>query len=192
MTDFQPELIRRGARQILEGIGLDPDSPEFRETPERMANMYREIFSGLFENPSEHLKARFNETYHETILVRDITFFSMCEEHLLPFFGRAHIGYIPNGDILGISKLARITEVFTRRPQMQERATNQIADCLHQEYGASGVYVILEAQHTCMMLQGVRRPESRVVTSALRGIFADDRKARSEVLSLIQAPRRHV
>jgi GTP cyclohydrolase I len=152
--------------------------------------MYGELFRGLHEDPSEHLKKFFVEKYDEIVLVRDISFHSMCEHHLLPFLGKAHIGYVPNGKVIGLSKLARVVESVSRRPQVQERMTEQIADLLVSELDAKGVAVVVEATHTCMTIRGVRRPGSVCVTSAMKGLFRRKLSSRSEVMQLIYGDRR--
>ena len=147
--------------------------------------MYSELFSGLHEDPRQHLQKFFTEKYDEIVLVRDISFNSTCEHHLLPFMGTAHIGYVPNGRVVGLSKLARVVEVVSRRPQVQERMTEQIADLLEQELAVKGVAVVLEATHTCMTIRGIRKPGSLCVTSAMRGIFRSNLSSRSEIMTLI-------
>jgi GTP cyclohydrolase I len=151
--------------------------------------MYAEMFSGLHDDPRQHLGKAFTEKYDELVLVRDIAFHSICEHHLLPFMGHAHIGYIPNGRVLGLSKLARVVEVISHRPQVQERMTEQIADLLVNDLGAKGVAVVLEASHTCMTIRGVRKPGSLCVTSAMKGLFRDNVSSRAEVMSLIYGKR---
>ena len=160
--------IERAVREILAAVGEDPDREGLLETPARVARMYAEIFSGLHSHPEKHLKRVFHETYDEMVLVRDITFNSMCEHHLLPFHGVAHIGYLPNGRVAGLSKLARIVEDISHRPQLQERMTHQIADLMERELDAKGVVVVLEATHTCMTIRGVRKPGSLTITSAVQ------------------------
>lgn len=182
---FDSSRIERAVREILAAIGEDPDRASLRETPARVARMYRELFSGLHTDPRRHLGALFEETYDELVLVRDISFNSTCEHHLLPFMGIAHIGYLPNGKVVGLSKLARVVEDISRRPQVQERMTHQIADLLNAELDAKGVVVILEATHTCMTIRGVRKPGSLTVTSAVRGLFKTNLSSRAEVMSLI-------
>ncbi|MCX7824028.1 MAG: GTP cyclohydrolase I FolE [Verrucomicrobiae bacterium] len=177
--------IEKAVRMILEAIGEDPDRDGLCETPARVARMYEEIFGGGEHDPCQVLRKTFKEDHHEVVLVKDIPFFSMCEHHLLPFFGKAHIAYIPNGKIVGISKLARVVEAFARRPQVQERMTSQIADLINDCLGAEGVAVILEAVHTCMTLRGVKKPGSVVITSAMRGDFRKRITSRTEVMSLI-------
>jgi GTP cyclohydrolase I len=182
--------IENAVREILAAIGEDPDREGLLETPARVARMYAELFSGLHEDPSVHLKKTFAEKYDEIVLVRDISFNSMCEHHMLPFLGKAHIGYVPNGHVVGLSKLARVVDVVSRRPQVQERMTEHIADLLVSELDAKGVAVVVEATHSCMTIRGVRRPGSICVTSAMRGIFRSHLSSRSEVMTLIYGDRR--
>lgn len=181
--------IERAVREILAAIGENPDREGLLETPARVARMYAEMFSGLHDDPRQHLGKAFTEKYDELVLVRDIAFNSICEHHLLPFMGHAHIGYIPNGRVLGLSKLARVVEVVSHRPQVQERMTEQIADLLVDDLGAKGVAVVLEASHTCMTIRGVRKPGSLCVTSAMKGLFRDNVSSRAEVMSLIYGKR---
>jgi GTP cyclohydrolase I len=182
--------IEAAVRMLLEAIGEDPSRDGLKETPARVARMYAELFSGLGEDPSVHLKALFDEQHHEVVLVRDIPFHSTCEHHLMPFTGRAHIAYIPDGKILGISKLGRVLDAFARRPQVQERLTSQVADFLAERLRAKAVAVVVEASHTCMTIRGVRKAGSAVVTSALRGLCLKSPATRDEIMSLIRAPRR--
>ncbi len=177
--------IERAVREILAAVGEDPDREGLLETPARVARMYAELFSGLREDPREHLKKFFTEPYDEMVLVRDISFNSMCEHHMLPFMGRAHIGYVPGGRVLGLSKLARVVDVVARRPQVQERMTETIANLLLEELQAKGVAVVIEATHTCMTIRGIRKPGSLCVTSAMKGIFRSNLSSRSEVMNLI-------
>ncbi|MFO0926980.1 MAG: GTP cyclohydrolase I FolE [Gemmataceae bacterium] len=177
--------IEAAVREILAAVGEDPDREGLRETPARVARMYAELFSGLHKDPREHLRKVFNEKYDEVVLVRDITFESMCEHHLLPFTGKAHIAYMPQGRIVGLSKLARVVEVLARRPQVQERMTEDLADLLMAELEPRGVAVILEATHSCMTIRGIRKPGSMCTTSAMRGIFRENAVTRSELMSLI-------
>lgn len=177
--------IARAVREILEAIGEDPGRSSLIETPERVARMYAELFAGLHSDPTRHLQKCFEETFDELVLVREISFNSLCEHHLLPFMGVAHVGYLPNGRIVGLSKLARVIEEVSHRPQVQERMTDQIADLLHEELDAKGVVVVLEATHTCMTIRGVRKPGSLTVTSAVRGLFKTNQSSRAEVMSLI-------
>lgn len=180
------ERIRDAVRTIIEAIGEDPNREGLIETPRRVAEMYEEIFVGLSEDPSRHLEVTFTEDHDEMILVRDITFYSLCEHHFLPFFGHAHIAYIPRGGrVTGLSKLARVVEGYARRPQMQERLTSQIADLLMEKLEPEGVAVVMEAEHMCMSMRGVNKPGSKTVTSAVRGIFREDKKTRAELFALI-------
>ena len=178
-------LIEESVRTILRAVGEDPDRPGLVDTPRRVAKMYAEMFSGLHRDPSKHLKVVFPEKYDEMVLVRDISFTSMCEHHLLPFSGVAHIAYIPNGHVTGLSKLARVVEDVSHRPQVQERMTHEIANLLEKELSAPGVAVVIEAEHSCMSIRGVRKPGSRTVTSALRGHFKVNQSSRAEVMALI-------
>ena len=179
------QRIEAAVREILSAVGENPDREGLLETPARVARMYAEMFSRLHDDPRRHLGKAFTEKYDELVLVRDIAFHSMCEHHLLPFMGHAHIGYIPNGRVLGLSKLARVVEAVSHKPQVQERMTEQIADLLEHDLGAKGVAVVLEASHTCMTIRGVRKPGSLCVTSAMKGIFRDNVSSRAEVMSLI-------
>jgi GTP cyclohydrolase I len=182
--------IERAVREILSAVGEDPQREGLRETPGRVARMYAELFSGLTQDPRVHLRKFFSEKYDEMVLVRDISFNSMCEHHLLPFSGVAHIGYIPNGKVVGLSKLARVVEVVSHRPQVQERMTEEIADLLIEELEVKGVAVVIEAEHSCMSIRGVRKPGSLCVTSAMKGIFRKNLSSRSEVMNLIYGNRR--
>jgi GTP cyclohydrolase I len=181
--------IERAVREILLAVGEDPDREGLLQTPARVARMYAELFSGLHQDPRVHLQTAFTEKYDEVVLVRDIAFHSICEHHLLPFIGKAHIGYIPDGRVLGLSKLGRIVEVVARRPQVQERLTETVADLLVEELGAKGVAVVVEAVHTCMTIRGIRKPGSECVTSAMKGLFRSNVSSRAEVLSLIYGRR---
>jgi GTP cyclohydrolase I len=182
--------IERAVREILAAVGEDPDREGLLETPARVARMYAEMFSGLRQDPRVHLQKAFQEKYDEIVLVRDIAFNSVCEHHLLPFMGHAHIGYMPDGRVLGLSKLARVVEAVSHRPQVQERMTEQIADLLEHDLGAKGVAVVVEATHTCMTIRGVRKPGSLCVTSAMKGVFRSNVSSRAEVMSLIYGSRR--
>jgi len=177
--------IERAVREILAAVGEDPDRNGLLETPARVARMYAEIFSGLRAQPELHLQRVFEEQFDELVLVRDITFNSMCEHHLLPFMGKAHVGYLPNGKVVGLSKMARVIDEISRRPQVQERMTHQIADLMDSELQAKGVIVVLEAEHTCMTVRGVKKPGAVTITSAVRGLFKTNPASRAEVLSLI-------
>lgn len=183
------DRIIRAVREILAAVGENPDREGIRETPARVARMYAELFSGLHEDPRKHLKKFFVEKYDEIVLVKDISFNSMCEHHMLPFLGEAHIGYVPNGRVIGLSKLARVVEVVSHRPQVQERMTETIADLLVEELNVKGVGVVIEATHTCMTIRGIRKPGSKCVTSAMRGLFRERLSSRTELMSLIFAER---
>jgi len=181
--------VERAVREILLAVGEDPDREGLLETPARVARMYAELFSGLHDDPRVHMQKAFTEKYDEIVLVRDISFNSICEHHLLPFMGKAHIGYMPEGRVVGLSKLARVVEVVSRRPQVQERMTETIADLIIDELGARGAAVVVEASHTCMTIRGVRKPGSLCVTSAMKGIFRSNLSSRSEVMALIYGGR---
>ena len=182
------ERIRKAVVEILLAIGEDPEREGLKHTPQRVADMYQEILCGLRSNPAEVLQVGFEENHQEMVLLKDIPFYSMCEHHLLPFHGKAHIGYIPSGRVVGISKLARVVEIFARRPQLQERLTSQIADCIMENVRPRGVGVVIEAEHLCMTMRGIRKPGSLVITSANRGIFLSRQETRAEFLSLIGNP----
>lgn len=180
--------IEKAIRNILEKIGENPSRKGLRETPKRVARMYKDIFSGLHTNPDEILGKLFHEEYNELVLLKEIPVYSMCEHHLLPFFGHAHIAYLPDGKrIVGISKLARLVDVYAKRLQVQERLTNQIADTIMKVLQPRGTMVVIEAEHMCMIMRGVKKPGTKVVTSAMRGIFLKDIRTRSEALNLIMA-----
>lgn len=182
--------IERAVREILLAVGEDPERDGLQETPARVARMYAELFRGLRADPRRHLKKVFVERYDEVVLVKDISFESICEHHLLPFMGKAHIAYLPDGKVVGLSKLARVVEDISRRPQVQERMTESIADLLMEELNAKGVAVIVEAIHTCMTVRGIRKPGSLCVTSAMRGTFRTNLSTRAEVMTLIYGSRR--
>jgi GTP cyclohydrolase I len=181
--------IRAAVREILLAVGEDPDREGLRETPDRVARMYAELFSGLSSDPCGPLRKTFTEKYDEIVVVKDIEFTSLCEHHLLPFMGKAHIAYLPNGKIVGLSKLPRVVEILSRRPQVQERMTQELADLLMEQIGARGVAVILEATHTCMTIRGVRKPNSICTTSAMRGTFVEKASTRAELMALIYSGR---
>ena len=183
--------IEEGVRLILEGIGEDTAREGLLDTPKRVANMYEEICAGLEQDPAEHFKVLFNEDHQDMVLVRDIPLYSMCEHHLAPFFGVAHIAYIPgpSGEICGLSKLARVVDVYARRPQVQERLTSQIAECIVDNLHPLGMLVVIEAEHLCMSMRGVRKPGTKTVTSAVRGSFQTDSRTRAEAMALI-GPRK--
>ncbi|MDA1049252.1 MAG: GTP cyclohydrolase I FolE [Planctomycetota bacterium] len=184
------QRLQNAVREILAAVGEDPNREGLLETPARVARMYAELFSGLHDDPRAHLKKVFTEEYDEVVVVRDISFNSMCEHHLLPFMGMAHIGYIPNGKVLGLSKLARVVESVSHRPQVQERMTEEIARLLESELDAKGVGVVVEATHTCMTIRGVRKPGSLCVTSAMKGLFRTNISSRAEIMQLIYGDRR--
>jgi GTP cyclohydrolase IA len=179
--------IEGAVRTILRAVGENPDRPGLLDTPRRVARMYKEMFAGLQRDPARHLKVTFPDEYDELVLVRDIRFTSICEHHLLPFSGVAHVAYIPKGRVTGLSKIARVVEGIALRPQVQERMTQTIANLIERELESSGVAVVIEAEHSCMSIRGVRKPGSLTVTSALRGIFRSNAASRAEVMSLILA-----
>lgn len=184
---FDQPKIEKAVRMILEAIGEDPDREGLQETPARVARMYKEIFCGLYENPEVHLEKVFSEDHEEMVIVKDIPLYSMCEHHLLPFLGKAHVAYIPReGNVTGLSKLARVVEGFAKRPQLQERLTTQIADTIMHRLNAKGVLVVIEAEHMCMTFRGIRKPGSKTVTSAVRGLFQKSEATRAEAFSLIK------
>jgi GTP cyclohydrolase I len=185
------DKIEAGVRMILEGVGEDPSREGLLETPRRVAEMYAEIFAGLEQSAAKHLSVTFDEGHQEMVLVRDIPLYSVCEHHLLPFVGRAHVAYIPgeNGRICGLSKLARVVDVFAKRPQVQERLTSQIADTIVQYLEPQGVIVVIEAEHLCMSMRGVQKPGAITTTSAVRGIFRTKAATRAEAMSLIKGSR---
>jgi len=182
---IETEKIRKAVREILLAIGEDTEREGLKRTPERVARMYAELLGGMHEDPKRHLRSVFTENYDEIVLLRDIPFYSICEHHLMPFIGSAHVAYLPSGAVLGVSKLARIVDCFARRLQTQERLTYQIADFIMNSLKPQGVTVVLEASHSCMTIRGIKKPGSIMVTSALRGIFKRDPKSRNEVLSLM-------
>lgn len=179
------ERISAAVRTILEAVGEDPDRPGLRDTPARVARMYREMFSGLHLDPSRHLETVFPEQYDEMVLIRNIPFTSMCEHHLLPFTGVAHVAYIPDGKVTGLSKIARVVEEISRRPQVQERMTQEIADLIDEHLETTGVAVVVSAEHSCMAIRGIRKQGTTTVTSALRGIFKSNQSTRAEFMSLV-------
>lgn len=187
-TDATVDLaaIEQAVRTILSAVGEDPDREGLLETPRRVAKMYAEMFAGLHQDPARHLRVTFAENYDEIVLVRDIRFTSMCEHHLLPFSGVAHVAYIPNGRVTGLSKLARVVEEVARRPQVQERLTQEVADLIETELDSKGVAIVISAEHSCMSIRGVRKSGSQTVTSAVRGLFKTNPASRAEVMSLIR------
>ncbi|MGD1118494.1 MAG: GTP cyclohydrolase I FolE [Dehalococcoidales bacterium] len=180
--------IKKAVKDIIESIGVDPDREGLRDTPQRVAEMYSELFQGLDKDPKEDLAIDFELGHREMVVVKDIPFYSMCEHHLLPFFGVVHVGYIPNkeGRIVGISKIARVVETIARRPQVQERMTTEIVETIFSGLKATGAGVVIQAEHMCMMMRGIKKPGSNVITSALRGTFRSDGVTRAEFFSLIQ------
>jgi GTP cyclohydrolase IA len=188
---FDAHKVEDGVRLILEGIGEDPGRQGLKETPRRVAEMYREVFGGLHQDPDAVVDAVFDVGHDEMIMVRDIDVESLCEHHLLPFAGKAHVAYVPNEDgrITGLSKLARLVDVLAKRPQVQERLTTQIADVLERTLNPRGVFVVIEAEHLCMSMRGVRKPGSVTVTSSVRGVFRSDPRTRAEALGLIRDGR---
>jgi GTP cyclohydrolase I len=177
--------IEKAVREILLAVGEDVEREGLKRTPRRVANMYSELLAGMSEDPKEHLKGIFTEKYDEIVLLRDIPFYSICEHHLMPFIGSAHVAYLPSGTVLGVSKLARIVDCFARRLQVQERLTDQIADFIMASLKPQGVAVVLEAAHSCMTIRGAQKPGSVMVTSALRGIFKRDPRSRNEIMTLM-------
>lgn len=182
---FNTAAIRKAVREIIRAVGEDPAREGLRETPRRVADMYAEVFSGLRQDPADVLRVGFEEGHQELVLVKDIPFYSMCEHHFLPFHGLAHVGYIPNGRVVGLSKLARAVEILARRPQLQERLTSQLADAIMTTLEPAGVAVVISAEHLCMTMRGVRKPGSMTVTSAMRGVFQRNPATRAEFMSLI-------
>lgn len=177
--------IRAAVREIIIGVGEDPDREGIRDTPRRVADMYAEVFAGLREDPADVLRVGFEEGHQEMVIVKDIPFYSMCEHHFLPFHGEAHVGYVPDGRVVGISKLARVVEAYARRPQIQEQLTSQVADAIMDVLQPDGVAVVIEAEHLCMTMRGVKKPGSRMMTSAMRGTFRQSPVTRAEFLSLV-------
>ncbi|CAN5859610.1 GTP cyclohydrolase I FolE [soil metagenome] len=192
MNDHSIDLSRveRAVRDILEAVGEDPDREGLKETPARVARFYEEALAGIGTDPGEEVDAFFgDEHYQEIVMVKDIAFYSLCEHHLVPFHGKAHVAYLPRGRVTGLSKLARLVEGYARRPQMQERLTSQVADTLVERLDPLGVLVVIEAEHLCISMRGVRKPGSSTVTSAVRGTIADDMATRAEAMSLLFGTR---
>ncbi|HZL34580.1 MAG TPA: GTP cyclohydrolase I FolE [Tepidisphaeraceae bacterium] len=189
--DVDLPRIERAVREILLAVGEDPDREGLKKTPNRVARSYRELMAGLRIDPREHLRTVFHESYQEVVLLRDIEFHSLCEHHLLPFTGRAHVAYLPDGRIVGLSKLARLVEGYARRPQVQERLTTQIVEAIMDELHPTGAACVIEAVHTCMTIRGVKKHGSVMVTSELRGIFKENPASRAEILSLMYGTARH-
>jgi len=184
------DRIARAVREILIAVGEDPDREGLQETPDRVARMYAEVFQGLHQDPRGHLQKLFTQKYDEMELIKDIRFVSFCEHHLLPFIGRAHVAYIPNGKVIGLSKIPRVVDVLSKRPQMQERLTEELADLLMKEQDVKGVAVVIEASHTCMTIRGVRKPGALCITSAMKGHFRTGSSTRAELMTLIYGDRR--
>lgn len=182
--DLDTDRIKDAMAELISATGEDPRREGLRDTPNRVARMYTEVFAGLHQDPVEVLQTGFEEGYDEMVIARDISFFSMCEHHFMPFYGTVQVGYIPTGRIVGISKLARVADILSRRPQVQERLTAQIADAMVEGLEPMGVAVVVEAEHLCMMMRGVRKPGSKIVTSVNRGIFRSDPRTRAEFLNL--------
>jgi len=190
MTEIDRGRIEKAMREIIEAVGEDPLREGLLETPERVARFYEEVFGGIHSDPGEVIDAFFGEEhYQEIVMVREIPFYSMCEHHFVPFHGQAHVAYMPQGRVTGLSKLARLVEAFARRPQMQERLTAQVADCLNDRLDPLGVLVVIEAEHLCMSMRGVRKPGAVTVTSAVRGIMETNPATRSEAMSLLFGTR---
>jgi len=187
-SQFDQAAVISAVSQIIKAVGEDPTREGLRETPRRVAQMYAEAFSGMNMDPRDELRVGFEEGHREMVVIKDISFYSMCEHHFLPFFGLVHIGYIPNKDgrVVGVSKLARVVEIVSKRPQLQERMTTQIASAIMDGISPDGLAVVVQAEHLCMMMRGVKKPGSRVITSAIRGIFRRQAASRSEFFSLIQ------
>ncbi len=178
--------IKKAFTSILEAVGENPSREGLKDTPKRIADMYADIFSGLDMDPRDALVVGFDEGHHEMVILKDIPFYSMCEHHFLPFFGLAHVGYIPKGRIAGASKVARAVDILAKRPQLQERLTTQIAEAMVEALKPNGVAVVIEAEHMCMTMRGVKKPRSKIVTSAMRGIFRENPATRAEFMSLLQ------
>lgn len=183
---FDHEKIKEGVRLILEGVGEDVEREGLLETPDRVARMYEEIFAGMYQDAAEPLSKRFHVAGNEMVLEKDIVFYSTCEHHLMPFFGKAHVAYIPKGEVVGLSKIARTVEVFAKRPQLQEQLTAQIADAINEQLHPMGVIVMLEAEHTCMTMRGVKKPGSKTVSYVTRGIFAEDTALQDRFFQLVK------
>ena len=184
MMDY--EKIKAGVQLMLEGIGEDVTREGLLETPDRIARMCAEIYGGLYEDASVHLKKQFTVERNDIVVEKDITFYSVCEHHVLPFYGKAHIGYIPNGKVVGLSKLARTVDVYARRPQIQERLTVQIADALERVLAPKGIMVMLEAEHTCMTMRGIKKPGSKTVTTVTRGEFKENMELQKQFLAMVK------
>lgn len=186
-NNYNQDLIESSVKNILRGIGENPERSGLLSTPNRVARMYEEIFIGINKDPKDEITITYKEDHNEIILVRDISFYSICEHHLIPFFGIAHVAYLPkNGIITGLSKLARVVELSARRPQLQERMTTQIANAIEEKLNPAGIAVVIEAEHLCMSMRGIKKSGSKTITSVLRGVFESNQASRAEVLSLIR------
>ena len=183
---FDHKKIKEGVRLILEGVGEDVEREGLLETPDRVARMYEEIFAGMYQDAAEPLSKRFHVAGNEMVLEKDIVFYSTCEHHLMPFFGKAHVAYIPKGEVVGLSKIARTVEVFAKRPQLQEQLTAQIADAINEQLHPMGVMVMIEAEHTCMTMRGIKKPGSKTITTITRGQFKEDRELQKMFLSMVK------
>ncbi|GIN60735.1 GTP cyclohydrolase 1 [Robertmurraya siralis] len=187
MSKVNRAQIEEAVRLILEAVGDDPNREGVLDTPKRVAKMYEEVFQGIHQDPREYFETIFSEDHEELVLVKDIPFYSMCEHHLVPFYGKAHVAYIPrNGRVTGLSKLARAVEAVAKRPQLQERITSTVADAMMEKLEPHGVMIVVEAEHMCMTMRGVKKPGAKTVTTAVRGTLAEDSQARAEILSLIK------
>ncbi len=180
------EAIQDAVGRIIAGLGVEGSSDGLQETPTRVAVAYEELFSGVGKDPSEELESCFIEEHDDLVMVRDMPLYSMCEHHLLPFFGKAHIGYVPNGKVAGVSKLARVVEILSRRPQLQERLTEQAADTIYEAVSPDGLAVIINAEHLCMTMRGIQKPGTRIVTLAARGRFEKGRFSKEQLISILQ------
>ena len=181
------EKVEQAVYQLLEALGENPEREGLLDTPKRVAKMYAEMFSGLNEDPKDQFTAVFSEVHDEVVLVKDIPFYSMCEHHLVPFYGKAHVAYLPSGyKVTGLSKLARAVEVAARRPQLQERLTDQVATALEEALNPRGVFVMVEAEHMCMTMRGIKKPGSKTITTVAKGLYKEDREERKEILSLMR------
>ena len=181
------EKVEQAVYQLLEALGENPERDGLLDTPKRVAQMYAEMFSGLNEDPKDQFTAVFSEVHDEVVLVKDIPFYSMCEHHLVPFYGKAHVAYLPSVDkVTGLSKLARAVEVAARRPQLQERLTDQVATALEEALNPRGVFVMVEAEHMCMTMRGIKKPGSKTITTVAKGLYKEDREERKEILSLMR------
>ncbi|MBQ0139418.1 MAG: GTP cyclohydrolase I FolE [Kurthia sp.] len=188
-TQVDIDKIEQAVKMILEAVGENPNREGLLDTPKRVAKMYSEMFEGLHKDPRDYFETVFHEGHNEVVLVKDIPFYSMCEHHLVPFYGKAHVAYIPqNGVVAGLSKLARTVETVARRPQLQERITETVAATIMEMLNPAGVYVVIEAEHMCMTMRGIKKPGAKTITSAAKGIYENDSVKRNEILSFIQMP----